>query len=220
VKPYFKYNAWAGFVGGIVSGLLIYHLFLWVNDFSLVDQKVLVRQQAALAELQEENRELTEELLKPRVLDEIDYFGTELPYDDSADARSQVAAARKEAQDSGKFLMVTFGANWCMDCRTLHLNLDKEDVQKYTRDRFLFVNVDVGKFNQNADLASELGVSLSRGIPVAIFFDPSGAVIGTTNEGQLEPARRYTSKQILKFVRDIAERSVILAPDRARAPEQ
>jgi len=57
---------------------------------------------------------------------------------------------------------------------------------------------------------------LSKGIPVAIFFNPNGQVIGTTNEGQLEPARRYSSKQILKFMRDIAERSRILAPDAVR----
>ena len=75
------------------------------------------------------------------------------------------------------------------------------------------MKVDVGKFNQNRDLAVELDVDLRRGIPVAIFFDPEGRVIGTTNEGQLEPSRRYSSKQILKFVRDIAERAVILAPD-------
>jgi hypothetical protein len=100
-----------------------------------------------------------------------------------------------------------------MDCRNLHRRLKSEDVKQYTDDRFLFVNVDVGKFNQNADLANELGVTLSRGIPVAIFFDPEGQVIGTTNEGQLEPARRYTSKQILRFVRDIAERSQITTPD-------
>ena len=62
-------------------------------------------------------------------------------------------------------------------------------------------------------IAEALGISLTRGIPVAIFFDPEGAVIGTTNDGQLEPARHYSSKQILKFVRDIAERSRILAPD-------
>ena len=60
---------------------------------------------------------------------------------------------------------------------------------------------------------TELGVSLRKGIPVAIIFDTDGKVIGTTNEGQLEPARRYSSRQILKFVRDVAERSRILAPD-------
>jgi thioredoxin 1 len=114
---------------------------------------------------------------------------------------------------AGKFLMITFGANWCMDCRTLHHRLKSEDVKEYTRDRFVFVNVDVGKFNQNAELAKELGVTLSKGIPVAIFFNPEGEVVGTTNEGQLEPARRYTSKQILRFIRDIAERSQITTPD-------
>jgi len=219
MKPLSKYNAWTGFVGGLLTGLAIYHLGLWINGYSFLSREALERQQALLSELQEENRELTEELFKPVVLDEIDYFGTELPYDSDADARSEVASARQLARESNKFLMVTFGANWCMDCRTLHFNLNREDVQQYTEDRFLFVNVDVGKFNQNTGLASELGISLSKGIPVAIFFDPSGAVIGTTNEGQLEPARRYTSKQILKFVRDIAERSVVLAPDRARVSD-
>jgi thioredoxin 1 len=212
----FKYNSWTGFVGGLVTGMLIYQLVLWIGGLSIVDRKTLERQKTMLAELQEENRELTEDLFKPRVLVEADSFDRELPYRADADSRSEVAQARKDAREKGKFLMVTFGANWCMDCRTLHLTLQSEDVRQYTQDLFLFVNVDVGKFNQNADLATELGVSLSRGIPVAIFFDQSGQVIGTTNEGELEPARRYTSKQILRFVRDIAERSMIVAPHKLR----
>ena len=104
-------------------------------------------------------------------------------------------------------------ANWCMDCRTLHHNLKTDEVRAYTEDLFHFANVDVGKFNRNREVATELGIDLQRGIPVAIFFDPEGNKIGTTNDGQLEPARYYTSKQILKFVRDIAEKSVIAAPD-------
>ena len=82
-----------------------------------------------------------------------------------------------------------------------------------TSDLFHFVHVDVGKFNQNREVADALGVDLGRGIPVAIFFGPDGQLIGTTNEGQLEPARHYSSKQILLFVRDIVERSRIVAPD-------
>ena len=114
---------------------------------------------------------------------------------------------------SGKFLMVTFGANWCVDCRTLYYHLKSEDVKAFTDDKIHFVTVDVGKFNRNRDVARELGVDLTRGIPVAVFFDPEGGEIGNTNDGQLEPARFYSSKQILKFVRDIVERSLIAAPD-------
>ena len=124
-----------------------------------------------------------------------------------------VAEARGQATQAGKFLMITFGANWCRDCRTLYHNLKTEDVKAYTDDVFHFAHVDVGKFNKNRDVAEELGVGLTRGIPVAIFFDPAGNTIGTTNNGQLETARLYSSKQILKFVRDVAEKSLIASPD-------
>ena len=112
-----------------------------------------------------------------------------------------------------KFLMVTFGANWCQDCWTLHRHLKNKDLTEYTDDLFYFVNVDVGEVNLNIDIAEELGVSLSRGIPVAIIYDANGNLIGTTNNGEIERARFYSSKQILRFIRNIAERSRILAPD-------
>jgi thioredoxin 1 len=202
-----------GFAAGLIGGIALYQAALMLGDFSVVNRQVLEQQNNAFAELEEENRQLTDELFRPGA----SHFGVpddaELPYDGDDDASDEVAAARKEALSEQKFLMVTFGANWCQDCRSLHRNLHSKDVENYAGDLFHYVNVDVGKFNQNRHVADELGVSLSRGIPVAVFFDPQGQVIGTTNEGQLEPARRYSSKQILKFVRDVAERSRIAAPD-------
>jgi len=193
--------------------VVIYHSALWLGGYSLVSREHLEAQSDLLAELRAENLELTEDLFGPHVSPGMDSDAEPPPYDANVDAHEEVAMARDVAVQEQKFLMITFGANWCMDCRNLHRRLKSKDVQQYTEDRFLFVNVDVGKFNQNADLAKELGITLSRGIPVAIFFDPDGQVIGTTNEGQLEPARRYTSRQILRFVRDIAERSLITTPD-------
>ncbi|MDH3902989.1 MAG: thioredoxin family protein [Xanthomonadales bacterium] len=202
-----------GFAAGIVCGLAVYHVALKIGDFTVLSPQDLEQRNNTLAELEEENHELSEELFRPRgpsyeVLDE-----GELPYDGNDDATSEVATARAAAVNEKKFLMVTFGANWCRDCRNLHRILHTEELEDYTTDLFAFVNVDVGKFNQNKHVAEDLGISLSKGIPVAVFFDPQGQVIGTTNEGELEPARRYSSKQILKFVRDIAERSQISAPD-------
>ena len=194
-------------------GLLAYHVVLLVSGQTVISQRTLLQQETRLTELQTEQRELTEDLFKSHVLPDSEPAAYGLPYNEFEDAEATVAAARVKAVEDERFLMVTFGANWCMDCRTLHRNLHNDEVEKYTNQLFSFVNVDVGKFNQNKQLAIELGVSLSKGIPVAIFFDPDGNMIGTTNEGQLEPARHYSSKQILKFVRDVAERSRILAPD-------
>ena len=210
-KP--KNTVLISFVVGLAGGALLYHSVLSVNDLAITPRQEMEEQTELVSTLQEENQQLYEELFRPREGGVSPPYDGKPPYDESRDAHLDVAEARKKALDEKKFLMVTFGANWCMDCRTLHRNLKSEDVAKYTRDLFHFINVNVGKFNQNADLATELGVTLSNGIPVAIFFDPVGQVIGTTNEGQLEPARRYSSKQILKFVRDIAERSQIMAPD-------
>lgn len=202
-----------GFLAGLFGGLALYHIALVVSGFEVVSKLALEEQQSTLAGLEQENSDLTDALFLSNSSPYGVPDGGDLPYDGDHDASDEVASARITAQASNKFLMVTFGANWCQDCRKLHLNLHDEKVRQYTEGLFDFVNVDVGKFNQNRHVAEELGVSLSRGIPVAIFYDPQGQVIGTTNEGELEPARRYSSSQILKFVRDIAERSRIQAPD-------
>ncbi|HEY5775957.1 MAG TPA: thioredoxin family protein [Xanthomonadales bacterium] len=199
-----------------VCGLLAYHVALQLGGQVVVDRAGMNMLEHQVQRLQEENNQLLEELFSPKPnYDPLARPGS-LPYDGETDARAAVRGARERARQEGKFLMVTFGANWCPDCRNLHRHLNSDVVRSYTADRFLFVNVDVGKLNQNRDLAQELGVSLRLGIPVAIFFDPTGRVIGATNNGELEPARLYTSPQILKFVRDVTERSRILAPDAVR----
>ena len=212
MSTFTKYRAALTFVGGVVVGLAISLAVLMLSGTDLVRQQALDEQSREIAELREENQELLDDLFNYQGPDGV-FDPDDLPYDVDADARAAVAAGRKQAMHSGKFLMVTFGANWCVDCRTLYHRLKSDDVQAFTDGLFHFVTVDVGKFNQNRDVARELGVDLTRGIPVAVFFDPEGREIGNTNDGQLEPARFYTSKQILKFVRDIVERSLIAAPD-------
>ena len=194
-----------------MGGLLCF-LALQSGGLVVVSQQDLDEQAQVIADLRKENQELTDDLFNFQG-PETTVDPGDLPYDESTDARAMVADARRRAAEEGKFLMITFGANWCMDCRTLYRNLQSDEVMAYARDLFQFANVDVGNFDRNADVAKMLGVELTRGIPVAIFFDPDGNEIGTTNAGELDTARLYSSKQILRFVRNIAERSLIAAPD-------
>lgn len=207
-----KYRARLSFVGGIIAGVTAILAGLWLGDRSLVERQHLDEQERLIAELRAENQELIDDLFRYSGPNAV-FDPADLPYDADADARAEVAAGRRQALEEGKFLMITFGANWCLDCRTLYHHLGSDDVTGFTDGLFHFVTVDVGKFNRNRDIARELGVDLGRGIPVAVFFDPEGREIGNTNDGQLEPARYYSSKQILKFVRDVAEKSVIATPD-------
>ena len=187
-------------------------LVIRLSGLVLVSEEELDKQAQLLADLQQENAELIDDLFDYKGPDAV-FDPDDLPYDESTDARATVANARQQASQAGKYLMITFGANWCMDCRTLYHHLKTDEIKEYTDGVFQFTYVDVGKFNRNRDIAEALGVDLRRGIPVAVFFDPAGNKIGTTNDGQLEPARFYTSKQILKFIRDVVEKSLIAAPD-------
>ena len=212
MTSFLKYRAGMHFVGGILAGGVICLVVLRMSGLAVVSQHELDEQAQLVADLQEENYELTDDLFDYQAPEAV-FDPSDRPYDESADAHAVVADARQQALQAGEFLMITFGANWCMDCRTLYYNLETDYVIEYTDGLFHFANVDVGKFNRNRDVAEELGVDLALGIPVAIFFDREGNKIGTTNDGQLETARFYSSKQILKFVRNIAEKSLIEAPD-------
>jgi thioredoxin 1 len=212
VTTFSKYRATLTFVGGGVVAVVISLAVLRLSGYTLISQADLSEHVRLIAELQEENLELADDLFLRQGPD-VRFDPADLPYTNDADASATIAKARQQALENGKFLMVTFGANWCLDCRTLYHHLRSPEVQAFTADTFDFANVNVGKVNINVELAADLGVDLQRGIPVAIFFDPDGKVIGTTNNGQLAPARFYSSKQILKFVRNVVEKSLITAPD-------
>jgi thiol:disulfide interchange protein len=126
-----------------------------------------------------------------------------LPYNPTADARKDVAAARARARESGKMLMVTFGANWCPDCLTLYKNLESPGTREYAHEHFEFVNVDVGQPERNVAIAREMGVNLNA-IPVAMFYSSDGEPICDTGDGELRPSRHYSSHDILKFLREVA----------------
>src|SRR4051794_25193406 len=42
-----------------------------------------------------------------------------LPYDEKADPHKDVAAAFAQAKQDSKYVLLDFGANWCLDCRVL-----------------------------------------------------------------------------------------------------
>ncbi len=133
-------------------------------------------------------------------------------FDPDRDARTSFEAATSQASAEARYLMVVFGADWCPDCRKLYENLHSDAVASYMRDHMDFVTIDVGQKDRNLALAAELGVTVANGIPVAVFFGPDGKQLGTTNDGQLEPSRHFTSRQILTFVRTVVEHHRITAP--------
>lgn len=134
------------------------------------------------------------------------------PYPPPGKAASDLEHARERAKSSGKLLMVIFGGNWCPDCRALHEKLGESPIREYVEKRFEVVGINIGEMDANLGIARDLGVTLSKGVPAAGFFGPDGKPVGFTNKGELEPASHYDARQILTFLRKVAEERVIEKP--------
>jgi thioredoxin len=134
------------------------------------------------------------------------------PYQSDVDPRAAVDLGKARAADSGKMLMVTFGANWCPDCLTLQRNLRDPQTREYVQRNFEIVNIDVGDSAKNARVEHNLGMLINT-IPLAVFYSSDGKPICDTGRGELEPSRHYTSREILAFLREVVDHHRVVSPD-------
>ncbi len=102
----------------------------------------------------------------------------------------RIQNARAQSQANGRFLMVEFGADWCIDCRELSRRLQEESTRNEMAEHFDVVGVDVGEFDRNVDVARALGIDMNQGIPAAEFFAPAG----------IQSSRRVGVNPILEYL--------------------
>ena len=122
-----------------------------------------------------------------------------LPYDESADAHADVAAALARAASEGKAVLLTFGANWCPDCRVLGNAMTTPPLAAAIAARFVVVDIDVGNWDKNLDVVQAWGAPIEKGIPSIVVADGRGTVLYATKAGELANARRMGSDAFVKF---------------------
>ena len=135
-----------------------------------------------------------------------------LPFDSKADPAAELQAALVRSHESGRPVLLLFGANWCEDCRKLHAALHGERLAPLMAADFETVNVDVGNFDRNMDLAMRFGNPIANGIPAAVVLSPDEQVLYATRAGELADARRMSETGIHDFFRKAAERARLAAP--------
>jgi len=140
------------------------------------------------------------------------FDATNLPYKSDVDARMAVEAGKARAAESGKMLMVTFGANWCPDCLTLQKNLRDPETHAYAERNFEMVNIDVGDSVKSARVERDLDMAVNT-IPLAMFYASDGKPICDTQRGELKPSRHYSSREILGFLREVVDYRRAVSPD-------
>jgi len=126
------------------------------------------------------------------------------PYDETANAGADVAAALSAAKADKKDVLLIFGANWCKDCLELDRALKGQSASLMQK-KFVVVKINVGQFDRNLDLASEFGNPIKKGIPAAVLLHADRSVIYATRGGELADARHMGEQGIYDFFNKITD---------------
>jgi thioredoxin 1 len=125
------------------------------------------------------------------------------PYNNTADAKADIKQALARAVDTHTSVIVVFGANWCPDCRELHHAMNSGDCATLMAKDFQIVDVSVGRFNKNLDVAKSYGVPIEKGIPAVAIVSSENKVLYVTKEGELANARDMGDTGIYDFFKRV-----------------
>lgn len=121
------------------------------------------------------------------------------PYDETADAKADIAAAVTQAGQSKLPVLVVFGANWCGDCKMLDASFKTGAAAPLIARNYHVVKVDVGRFERNLDIAQIYGVPLKKGIPAVAVLSAQGKALYVTQSGELADARAMGDTGVFDF---------------------
>lgn len=131
------------------------------------------------------------------------------PYDESANAKTEVQRALTAAKSEHVPVLVILGANWCEDCRALDAVLKNGKSAELIAREFKVVKVDVGNFDRNLDLVAAYGNPIKQGIPAAVVLSPNNEVLYATKAGELADARNMSETGIYEFFKRVSSQSKI-----------
>jgi thiol:disulfide interchange protein len=121
-------------------------------------------------------------------------------YPDKADAKAEIKSAIAQAKRSHKRVILDFGGNWCGDCVALDALFHKEPNASLLKRHFILVDVNIGRFDKNVDVAKQYEVPLEKGVPALAVIDGLGNVIYSQKNGEFEAMRTMDPTSVKTFL--------------------
>ena len=121
-------------------------------------------------------------------------------YPDPAKARSDLSAALKAAPRAHKRILLDFGGNWCGDCQVLDIYFHDPTNAPLLNANFILVDVNVGRYDANLDLARRYHIPLDKGVPALAVLSEDGKLLFSQRTGEFEAMRKMESSSVTKFL--------------------
>ena len=117
----------------------------------------------------------------------LSWAGGNKPYSETAHALTDIKAATATAK-KGELILVSFGANWCLNCRRLANHLHEQPLESWLQNNFKVVKVNIGNWNKNEDAIEAFDNPIQFGIPAVVLLDHEGNLIKSLPSHDLIPA--------------------------------
>ena len=121
-------------------------------------------------------------------------------YSDTADAHAEIREALARAAHEHKRVLLDFGGNWCGDCQVLDIYFHRPPNASLLADNFVLVDVNVGRYDKNLDLAQKYGIPLQKGVPALAVLDAHGRVLYSQRQGEFEAMRKMDPNSVTEFL--------------------
>jgi thioredoxin 1 len=121
-------------------------------------------------------------------------------YPDPGRAKTDLAAALQTAAANHRRIIVDFGGNWCTDCHVLDGYFHDAANKPLLEAGFLLVHVNIGRRDQNLDLAERYQIPLNKGVPALAVLDGDGKLLYSQRTGEFEAMRRMQSSTVTEFL--------------------
>ena len=100
-------------------------------------------------------------------------------------------------------LMLVFGANWCPTCRRVDASMKQPEIEKYLKEHFTVIKVNVGDFDKNLHVAKRFEHPIRQGIPSIIIINKDGSMSTSLRTMELSKLHKSGRKAFYKRLREI-----------------
>jgi thioredoxin 1 len=121
-------------------------------------------------------------------------------YPDPMQAKADVAAALKTAEETHKRVLLDFGGNWCGDCIVLDMYAHNPQNLPILEANYVLVHINVGHMDENLDIAKRYNVPLEKGVPALAVLTEKGKLLYSQQNGQFEAMRRMEPAAVTDFL--------------------
>ena len=122
------------------------------------------------------------------------------PYDPTRDPEKDLAAALKQAEASGKRVLVVVGGEWCSWCKILDKFVtDDPEVGALWEKHFVTVHVNVSPENENTAFMGRFPPI--NGYPHVFVLERDGRLLHSQGTGGLESGASYSREKMAEFLR-------------------